>query len=200
MSDPTTLRRPLAEPPLDAEVTVLDDEGVIVAVNDSWNTFTLYNGGDPTTCGVGANYLEACERAGDDANATTVAELIKAAIHGRSMAATSIVIDCHAPPIRGGSSCSCRRAATGPGAAPPSSSCPSRSAHRSRRTRPTAGRFPDIHVLHHSIVRRLAAMDRLIHAMETEPTHEQIDESLRHVDAAIVALQRTAHEIDAQRP
>ena len=119
MSDPTTSRRPLAEPPLDAEVAVLDHEGVIVAVNDSWNAFTLYNGGDPTTCGVGANYLEACDRAGDDANASTVAELIKACIHGRSMAATSIVIDCHAPPIPVGSSCSSRRAATGPGAAPP---------------------------------------------------------------------------------
>ena len=97
VSDRTTPRRPLAEPPLDAEVAVLDHEGVIVAVNDSWSTFTLYNGGDPTTCGVGANYLETCDRAGDDANASTVAELIKACIHGRSMAATSIVIDCHAP-------------------------------------------------------------------------------------------------------
>ena len=72
--------------------------------------------------------------------------------------------------------------------------------HRSRHPRAENGRFPDIHVLHHTIVRRLAAMDRLMHAMETEATHEQIDEALRHVDAAIVALQRTAHEIDAQRP
>jgi hypothetical protein len=200
MSDRTTLRRPLAEPPLDAEVAVLDDKGVIIAVNDSWNAFTLYNGGDPTTCGVGANYLAACERARDDANATTVAELIRAAIHGRSMAATSIVIDCHAPAHprwfelfvspRGDRA---RRGATVillpiPIGAP--------------LTAPTAdsGRFPDVHVLHHSILRRLAAMDRLIQAMEAEATPEQIDEALRHVDAAIVALQRAAHEIDAQRP
>jgi hypothetical protein len=63
-----------------------------------------------------------------------------------------------------------------------------------------SGRFPDVHVLHHSILRRLTAMDRLIQAMEAEPTPEQIDEALRHVDAAIVALQPAAHEIDAQRP
>ena len=50
---------PLAEPLLDVEVAVLDEHGTIVAVNDSWNAFTLYNGGDPTTCGVGANYLQA---------------------------------------------------------------------------------------------------------------------------------------------
>ena len=36
--------------------------------------------------------------------------------------------------------------------------------------------------------------------MDAEATNEQIDEALRHVDAAIVALQRAAHEIDAQRP
>jgi hypothetical protein len=63
-----------------------------------------------------------------------------------------------------------------------------------------SGRFPDVHALHHRIVRRLAALDRVVDAIDAEPTHEQIDEALRHVDAAIVALQRAAHEIDAHRP
>ncbi len=200
MSDLTTLRRPVSEPPLDVEVAVLDERGVIVSVNDSWNAFTLYNGGDPTTCGVGANYLEACERAGSDATATTVAELIKAAIHGRTMAATSIVIDCHAPSdprwfelFVSPRADRARRGATVillpiPIGAPLTAAAADN------------GRFPDIHVLHHHIVRRLAALDRLIQAMDAGATHEQIDEALRHIDAAIVALQRAGHEIDAQRP
>ena len=57
MTDPSRQGGPPAEPLLDVEVAVLDERGTIVAVNDSWTAFTLYNGGDPRTCGVGANYL-----------------------------------------------------------------------------------------------------------------------------------------------
>jgi len=191
---------PLAEPLLDVEVAVLDEHGTIVAVNDSWNAFTLYNGGDPTTCGVGANYLQACDRAGADANASTAGELIKAAIHGRTMAATSIVIDCHAPaeqrwfelfvsprgdPAWRGATVMLLPTPIGAGHVAPASS---------------AARFPDVHALHQGLTRRLAALERLIQAMGAAPTDTLIDDALRHVDAAIVALQRTAHEIDAQRP
>ena len=200
MTAPTRLSVPLAEPLLDVEVAVLDEHGTIVAVNDSWNAFTLYNGGDPARCGVGANYLEVCDRARADPNATTTAELIKAAVHGRSMAATSIVIDCHAPSEqrwfelfvspRGNPK---QRGATVMLLPTPLASVPVvLAAH--------VVRFPDVHAIHRDLTRRLAALERLIHAMGAVPTDEQIDEALRQVDAAIVALQRTAHDIDAERP
>jgi hypothetical protein len=200
MTERTTLRRPPAQPLLDVEAALLDEHGEIVAVNDSWNAFTLYNGGDPTTCGVGANYLEACDRAGSDATAMTVAELIRSAIHGRTIAATSIVIACHAPAeprwfelivsprgdeVRRGATVVLMPTPTDTSLAAPASA---------------AARFPDVQALHHVVARRLAALDRLVHAMGDAPTHDQVDEALRHVDATIVALQRTAHEIDARRP
>jgi hypothetical protein len=55
-------------------------------------------------------------------------------------------------------------------------------------------------MIHQALTRRLAALERLIQTMGAAPTDGQIDEALRQVDAAIVTLQRTAHEIDAQRP
>jgi hypothetical protein len=200
MSQTSTLTPLTAGPLVDVEVAVLDEHGVIVAVNDAWSAFSLYNGGDPTACGVGANYLRACERSGDDGSAATVAELIKAAIHGRAMAATSIVIDCHSPSElrwfelfvspRGDRA---RRGATVmllpvPVGAPPAPGAPDEC------------RAPDMRAVHHAVVRRLAVVDRLVHSMAGEPTNEQVDEALRHIDAAIVSQHRAAHEIDARRP
>jgi len=200
MTERTRPGGPLAEPLLDVEVAVLDEHGTIVAVNDSWNAFTLYNGGDPTRCGVGANYLQACDRAGADASATTVAELIKAAVHGRSMAGTSIVIACHAPAEQRWYELfvSPRGDPTRPGATVMLLPTPIGAA----RAAPTslATRFPDVYGVHQGLTRRLAALERLIQTMGAAPTDGQIDEALRHVDGAIVALQRTAHEIDSQRP
>jgi hypothetical protein len=200
MTERTEVGGPLAEPLLDVEVAVLDEHGAIVAVNDSWNAFTLYNGGDPQTCGVGANYLDVCARAGGEPNAVAAAELIDAAIHGHSLAATSILIDCHAPseprwfelfvspradPARRGATVMLL----------PTPVAAFRAAGPS-----VAARFPDVYAVHQGLTRRLAALQRLLHAISGAPTDAQIDEALRHVDAAIVALQRTSHEIDAQRP
>jgi diguanylate cyclase (GGDEF)-like protein len=42
---------------------VLDAEGLIVAVNQTWRMFALDNGGDPIRTGVGVNYLDVCARA-----------------------------------------------------------------------------------------------------------------------------------------
>jgi hypothetical protein len=44
---------------------VLDDTGTIVSVNKSWRMFTVDNGGDPATTGVGVNYLTMCARSAE---------------------------------------------------------------------------------------------------------------------------------------
>ncbi len=116
------------------------------------------------------------------------------------MAATSITIDCHAPceprwfelfvSPRGDR---LRRGAT-------VMLLPSPVGGPLPAVAPGGGHFPDVPALHAAVVRRLTAVDRLIHAMQAAPTDEQIDQALSQVDAAIVALQRAADEIDAERP
>jgi len=45
------------------EMVALDRDGVMLAVNESWTRFAQENGGDPVKTGVGANYLDVCQRA-----------------------------------------------------------------------------------------------------------------------------------------
>jgi len=51
---------------LDANIAVLDSRGDIVAVNRSWWMFARQNKGDTGSVGVGANYLDECEKASND--------------------------------------------------------------------------------------------------------------------------------------
>jgi len=188
-----------ADPLLDVEVAVLDEHGTIVAVNDSWNAFTLYNGGNPSSCGVGANYLDACRGADADASAAVAAELIEAAIHGRALAATSIVIDCHAPAER-----RWFELFVSPRGDPPRRGAtvmlvPTPQPATRAAAPSTQVRSPDVAAIRLDLARRLAALDRSIQTMGDAPTDDRIDEALRHVDAAIVMLQRAGHEIDARR-
>ena len=48
---------------LSAHITILHSSGTIVATNSAWRRFTGANQGDEHRCGVGANYLNVCERA-----------------------------------------------------------------------------------------------------------------------------------------
>ncbi|MEQ8719082.1 MAG: diguanylate cyclase [Acidimicrobiales bacterium] len=60
---------------LPSPAVVLNGEGTIVAVNEAWTVFSLLNGGDPETSGVGASYLGVCDVAAsdvDDASAVGV--------------------------------------------------------------------------------------------------------------------------------
>jgi hypothetical protein len=79
---------------LNVEAAVLDQDGTIVAVNEGWEAFSLYNGGDPARTGVGVSYLEVCDR-DDDARAAEAAAMIRAALVGVLPSATSLVIPCH---------------------------------------------------------------------------------------------------------
>ncbi|MBF0302299.1 MAG: response regulator [Desulfamplus sp.] len=47
-------------------MAVIDRDGTIIAVNDSWKLFTIQNKGNPLKTGVGINYLELCRSAGNE--------------------------------------------------------------------------------------------------------------------------------------
>jgi PAS domain S-box-containing protein len=51
---------------LSSHVCVLDEQGLIVAVNRAWREFGLGNGAPPDTVWEGTSYLAACDRAGAD--------------------------------------------------------------------------------------------------------------------------------------
>lgn len=44
-------------------IAVVAPTGAIAAVNRAWERFAVRNGGDPKSCGAGANYLQACAAA-----------------------------------------------------------------------------------------------------------------------------------------
>ena len=70
---------------LSAHIGILDEEGRIVAVNEAWSRFALADGVSGDGCGVGANYLEICERASGNcpAEASAVARGIREVIARR---------------------------------------------------------------------------------------------------------------------
>ncbi len=71
---------------MSAQITVLDRQGTIIAVNDAWTEFGRANGvRDETTISPGANYLEVCRRAAADerSDAREVLEGIQAVCDAR---------------------------------------------------------------------------------------------------------------------
>ncbi len=86
---------------LPAHIAMLDVQGVIVAVNESWRQF-----GDSHACQspahcVGLNYLEICDQAhgSDIASAHGAAQGIRSVLHGET-AVFSIEYACHSPTER----------------------------------------------------------------------------------------------------
>lgn len=63
---------------------VLDADGVITAVNHAWRMFTIDNGGEPDSTGVGVNYLDVCQRSavGGCEDAAQVAVGLRAVLAG----------------------------------------------------------------------------------------------------------------------
>jgi PAS domain S-box-containing protein len=90
---------PLVQAALDAlsaHIAIIDAEGEIVAVNAAWTRFAEANGGPEDDLGVGANYLRACDKAGQDVIADDVAGGIRAMIAGHRKE-LSLEYPCHAP-------------------------------------------------------------------------------------------------------
>lgn len=70
---------------LPEHVVVLDDNGVVIAVNEPWERFAIDNGGSSCELSVGANYLDVCRRssAAGDSDARKAVEGLEAVIAGR---------------------------------------------------------------------------------------------------------------------
>ena len=66
---------------LDELIAILDEEGTILSVNDSWRRFAYDNGWDDPDPGVGSNYLAICDAATVEMG-HVVAEGIRAVIAG----------------------------------------------------------------------------------------------------------------------
>lgn len=70
---------------LSKHICVLDEHGIIIAVNRAWREFAARNGNPDRDCvAEGSNYLEICERAADsgDPDARQVAAALRALIAG----------------------------------------------------------------------------------------------------------------------
>jgi PAS domain S-box-containing protein len=84
---------------LASALAVVDEAGVIIAVNEAWRRFGRDNGADPATiAGVGLNYLEVCgraKRADPDATGTTAAG-IERVLAGQAEEFT-MEYPCHGP-------------------------------------------------------------------------------------------------------
>ncbi|MCA9201637.1 MAG: response regulator [Planctomycetales bacterium] len=86
---------------LTSHICVLDREGVIIAVNDSWDRFAKANGGvGETGFGVGSNYLsvvyKACESADGASAAPVVLDGLRDLLAGNSPS-FSAEYPCHSP-------------------------------------------------------------------------------------------------------
>lgn len=83
---------------LNAHISILDENGKILYVNEGWRRFANDNDGDRETYGLGLNYLEVCEKAQGACSeeAGEVAALIKELING---ARSDFVLEypCHSP-------------------------------------------------------------------------------------------------------
>jgi diguanylate cyclase (GGDEF)-like protein/PAS domain S-box-containing protein len=79
-------------------VAVLDASGTIVAVNDSWRSFARQNGMVTADQGVGQNYLDACDAAGDaeEGSARRAAQGIRDVLEDRASEFT-LEYPCHGP-------------------------------------------------------------------------------------------------------
>jgi PAS domain S-box-containing protein len=88
----------LALDALTAHVAVLDQDGVIVAVNRSWTLFAEENGGSSVNCGVGVNYIDVCTTSLHDRapDAEKMASGIRE-VAARRRTDYSLEYSCHSP-------------------------------------------------------------------------------------------------------
>jgi signal transduction histidine kinase/CHASE1-domain containing sensor protein/ActR/RegA family two-component response regulator len=91
----------VAQATLDAmpeQICVLDEAGVIIAVNRAWREFGEANGAAPGGLGHGTRYLAACDRAAaaGDASAARFAVALRTMLLGRQATFTH-EYECHAP-------------------------------------------------------------------------------------------------------
>lgn len=83
---------------LSAHIAILDEQGVIIAVNAAWNRFAQQNNFLGASYGIGVNYISLCEAAvGDCATeGSTVAKGIRKVVSGQT-GEFSYEYPCHSP-------------------------------------------------------------------------------------------------------
>ncbi|MEY2411080.1 MAG: hypothetical protein QOF48_3750 [Verrucomicrobiota bacterium] len=83
---------------LPAHIALVDPQGIIISVNESWRRFAHANVWHGAGHGIGLNYLDVCERANGDfsSEAVQVAAGIRAVLDGREKC-FSIEYPCHSP-------------------------------------------------------------------------------------------------------
>ncbi|MFC6674149.1 PAS domain-containing protein [Marinobacterium aestuariivivens] len=79
---------------LSAHIAVLDEQGVIIATNESWRKFAVADAQSPERVSEGENYLEVCDRTGLEG--IKVAELVRRIIRGECSEG-SFEYPCHSP-------------------------------------------------------------------------------------------------------
>ncbi len=84
---------------LSAHIAILDDQGVIVAVNRAWNDFGSENTQGPPLDSVGINYLEVCSKSASSSNAPEAALMERGIteVLGRKRSNFYLQYPCHAP-------------------------------------------------------------------------------------------------------
>ena len=70
-----------------SHVAIVDDKGIIIAINKAWKDFIIENGGDYACCGTGVNYLGVCDSCYGSERVTAVqaGQAIKEVIQGNRM-------------------------------------------------------------------------------------------------------------------
>jgi PAS domain-containing protein len=86
---------------LTANIAVLDSEGNIVYVNESWDEFARSNGDkELKQTSMGVNYLGVCKKAApEDEDAVKALEGIESVING-SLVSFSLEYPCHSPTVK----------------------------------------------------------------------------------------------------
>jgi PAS domain S-box-containing protein len=79
---------------LSAHIAILDDQGLICAVNQSWRKFGQENGLGWDDAGVGRNYLEVIDTASDDADVAQIGEKLRQVLQQQCQQ-FSATYECH---------------------------------------------------------------------------------------------------------
>ena len=80
---------------LSAQIAILDESGVIMETNKSWQEFGAANGLELPTDSRGQNYLEVCDKSGDEAGELTAIGLRK--VLSGELQAFNMQYPCHSP-------------------------------------------------------------------------------------------------------
>ncbi len=80
---------------LSAQIAILDESGTIIETNKSWQEFGAANGADSPIDSLGLNYLDVCDRSGDESGELAAIGIRK--ILSGELQAFNMQYPCHSP-------------------------------------------------------------------------------------------------------